>query len=181
MCGVSLLWWMLRFIQPYQKDRARGGHYWSLYINWKYWRDWRTYINLEVPLLILTLMFVSVFHEDCLCPARWQWRVGIVAVFLAWVRLFFVLHQFPTIGVYAGMMLTIVVEFLKVFIMATLLVVSFGITFYMAFFEPDIPVRSIHHKYHLVVCVMCDLNYTPTHENIKSQFYNKVLMLLYAT
>lgn len=79
--------------------------------------------------------------------------MGILAVFLAWVRLFFVLHQFPTIGIYAVMMLTIVVEFLKVFVMATLLVVSFGITFYMAFYEPDILVRNTENTCTCYFCV----------------------------
>ena len=119
------------FIQPY---RHEGQLQW--YLNWSFWRDWRTYLNIQIPMLVCTLLFTSSIQEECLCSAKWQWRVGTMTVFVAWIRLFFELHQFPMVGLYVEMLQKILQQFINVSLVAAVLVFSFGIPFYMAFHNP---------------------------------------------
>ena len=128
---VDLLRRFNRFIQPY---RHEGQLKW--YLNWSFWRDWRTYLNIQIPLLVSTLLFTSSVLEECLCAAKWQWRIGTMTVFVAWIRLFFELHQFPMIGLYVEMLQKILQQFINVSLVAAVLVFSFGIPFYMAFHDP---------------------------------------------
>lgn len=125
-----------RFVQPYRRD---GQLQW--YINWSFWRDWHTYLNIQIPMLVCTLLFASAMFEECLCAAKWQWRVGTVTVFMAWIRLFFELHQFPMVGLYVEMLQKILQQFINVSLVAVVLVFSFGIPFYMAFHNPTAEVR----------------------------------------
>ena len=95
---------------------------------------------IEIPLFILSIVFVSVFQHDCLCPTRGQWQAGFIAVFLAWIDLALYLDKLPLFGIYIQMLLKIIRNFLKVSVMAVLLLFAFGFAFYMAFYEPDLPV-----------------------------------------
>ena len=45
-----------------------------------YIKNWINY--LEMVLYLTSIIFVWVFHFDCLCPSTWQWQLGVVAVFL---------------------------------------------------------------------------------------------------
>jgi hypothetical protein len=130
---VDLLRRFNRFLQPY---RHEGQLQW--YLNWGFWRDWRTYLNIQIPMLISTLLFTSAVLEECLCAAKWQWRVGTMTVFVAWIRLFFELHQFPMVGLYVEMLQKILYQFINVSLVAVVLVFSFGIPFYMAFHDPTV-------------------------------------------
>ena len=42
-------------------------------------------IWVEVLMLILSVIFVSVFGRFCLCPSKEQWEIGIFAVLLVWL------------------------------------------------------------------------------------------------
>ena len=110
-------------------------------IDWKYFQSASNYI--EIPLFILSIVFVSVFHHECLCPTHAQWQAGIIAVFLAWIDLIFYLEKLPLIGIYVQMLLQIIKNFCKVSIMAIFLLLAFGLAFYMAFYEPDLPVSHL--------------------------------------
>ena len=143
---IDLLMRFTRFIQLYRHD---GQLKW--YFNWSFWRDWSTYFNIQIPMLIFTVMFVSSIQEECLCAAKWQWRIGTMTVFIAWIRLFFELHQFPMIGLYVEMLQKILQQFINVSVVAAVLVFSFGIPFYMAFHDSK---AEVVHAYIL------DVNYT---------------------
>ena len=127
---VDLLRRFNRFVQLY---RHEGELKW--YLNWAFWSDWRTYLNIQIPMLLFTVLFVSSVREECLCAAKWQWRIGTVTVFVAWIRLFFELHQLPMIGLYVEMLQKILKQFINVSVVAAVLVFSFGIPFYMAFHD----------------------------------------------
>ena len=98
---------------------------------------------IEIPLFILAIVFVSVFQHECLCPSRGQWQAGFIAVFLAWIDLVLYLDKLPLFGIYIQMLWKIVINFLKVSVMAVLLLFAFGFAFYMAFYEPDLPVSCL--------------------------------------
>jgi len=64
-----------------------------------YLKDW---INIvEVTLFTLSIIFCFVFTEKCLCPTSWQWQVGCIAVFLAWIDFIIFFRKFPLAGEYS--------------------------------------------------------------------------------
>lgn len=97
------------------------------------WINW-----MEITLYICAIIFVWVFHVDCLCPLTWQWQIGVVAVFLGWIDLIVFISKFPLTGIYVLMFVKILYTFLKMLILSILLVLAFGLTFYLAFAQPEI-------------------------------------------
>jgi transient receptor potential cation channel subfamily A protein 1 len=95
---------------------------------------------IEMTLFISSIIFVWVFHNDCLCPLKWQWQVGVVAVFLGWIALIVFISKLPQTGIYVLMFLNVFYTFLKVLLLSILLVLAFALTFYLAFTEPEITV-----------------------------------------
>jgi transient receptor potential cation channel subfamily A protein 1 len=95
---------------------------------------------IEMVLFLSSITFVWVFHNDCLCPLKWQWQVGVVAVFLGWIVLTLFISKFPKIGIYVLMFLNVFRTFLKVLLLSIFLVLAFALTFYLAFTEPEITV-----------------------------------------
>ena len=53
---------------------------------------------IEVTLFICSIIFVSVYNADCLCPTRWQWQIGCIAVFLSWINLVIFGQKIPQTG-----------------------------------------------------------------------------------
>ena len=49
---------------------------------WSFMTDFQNW--LEVPMLVLSVIFVSVFTNDCLCPMEFQWQIGIFAILFVW-------------------------------------------------------------------------------------------------
>ena len=105
-------------------------------LKWKYLKDWINY--MEAVLYISSIMFVWVFHNDCLCSSSWQWQLGVLAVFLGWINLIVFVSHIPLIGIYVLMFVHIFFTFLKVLTLSMLLIVAFGLAFYTAFTQPDI-------------------------------------------
>lgn len=109
--------------------------------------DWTNYF--EISLYILSIMFVSVFQTTCMCPLEWQWQVGVMAVLLAWINLIGFCAKFPSIGIYIIMFGRVVRTFLKVIILSILLVITFGLIFYMTFSEAQFQVS--HTRYPILI------------------------------
>ena len=118
---------------------------------WEYLKDWTNY--MEAVLYISSIMFAWVFHNDCLCAANWQWQLGALAVFLGWINLVVFVSHIPLIGIYVLMFVHIFFTFLKVLTLSILLIVAFGLTFYIAFTQPEILViiLSTIIEYHAIV------------------------------
>jgi transient receptor potential cation channel subfamily A protein 1 len=105
----------------------------------RYLLDWVNWI--EITLFFCSIIYVWVFHTGCLCPLTWQWQIGVVAVFLSWFDLIIFISKFPLTGIYVLMFVKILYTFLKMLILSVLLVFAFGLTFYLAFTQPEILVR----------------------------------------
>ena len=105
--------------------------------------DWIN-VLIKAVLFPFSIIFVWVFHTDCLCPLRWQWQIGALAVCLGWIILVFFISKFPLIGIYVLMFVHVFKTFLKVLILAILLVVGFALTFYLVFTEPGIEVMAMY-------------------------------------
>ena len=102
----------------------------------RYFLDWINWV--EVLLFVTSIIFVWVFHVDCLCPLEWQWQVGVVSVFLGWIILIIFVSKFPLTGIYVLMFINVLYTFIKVLLLSILLLVAFGLAFYLAFTQPEI-------------------------------------------
>ena len=100
-----------------------------------YVRDWINW--MEVLLFVFSIIFVWVFNTECACTLIWQWQIGALSVFLAWITLIVFISKFPLVGLYVLMFVKIFYTFLKVVILSILLVIAFALTFYMAFNDPS--------------------------------------------
>ena len=98
---------------------------------------------LQVSLCILSIIFVSVFWTPCMCPQKWQWQIGVIAVLFAWTNLIELCAKFPSIGIYIIMFGKIVRTFLEVIIFSVLLLSTFAITLYMTFSVTNFQVSNI--------------------------------------
>ena len=106
-------------------------------IKLEYFRSLSNY--LEIPMYLLSIAFVATTNS-CFCPSPLQWQAGTVAVFFAWINFILFLNKWPDLGIYIGIVWKITIRFLSVSVIATLLLLSFTFAFFMAFYEPDLPV-----------------------------------------
>ena len=102
--------------------------------------EWFTLVRIVEAILgqftfIFAIIFVFGFHNDCWCAPPWQWQIGALAVFMAYISLIFLLKGVPLLnfGVYINMLLKIVYEFMKLILLPFLLILSFAFPFYMLF------------------------------------------------
>ena len=98
---------------------------------------------LEMVLYFSTLNFVWIFHSPCFCVAEKQWEFGVVAVFLGWFVLTLFTDKLPLAGLYVLMFISIFKTFLKTIVLSILLIVSFGLAFFMLFHHPNISVSKL--------------------------------------
>ena len=100
----------------------------------EYLQHWVTWLKL--PLYFSSITFVSVFASPCLCVHNWQWQLGVVSVFLAWIVLITYLQKWSLTGMYILMFETIILSFLRIIFLAVLLIIAFSLAFYMLLFDP---------------------------------------------
>lgn len=144
LCSIVRLFLELVELSHLKGLRQRIKRGWGMIytaIDWEYFKSPSNY--MEIPLFILSIIFVTVFHHGCLCPSRRQWQAGFIALFLAWIDLVLYLDKLPLFGIYIQMLLKIIRNFLKVLVMAVLLLLAFDFAFYMAFYEPALPVSQM--------------------------------------
>ena len=91
----------------------------------------------EILLFIFTIIFTSVRSDQCYCTHPWQWQIGVIAVFLSWIALIFSVEKLPIVGIYVVMFIKIFNNFIKVVILALLLISAFAIPLYMMFNDPQ--------------------------------------------
>ena len=105
-----------------------------------YVADWVNW--MEIIMVILSIIFVWVFNTDCLCPERWQWQIGTIAVFLAWTDFIIFVQKLPGVGIYVVMLIDILWIFIKTVPLTIMLVIAFGLGLFMALFEPGVLVST---------------------------------------
>ena len=96
--------------------------------------------NLNISVYILSFYFSFFVGNKCLCPSYGQWQVGIVVILLAWVNLLYILKKWPRLGKYIAMFQVVMVRFMRVLIIAVVLLVAYSLAFYMAFHESGLHV-----------------------------------------
>ena len=95
---------------------------------------------IEISQAAFTLMFVFFYYNDNFCVSFRQWQVGVSAVFLGWIDMILLVSRLPVVGSYVVILIRIVKTFTKLLVLAILLVVAFGLTFYMVFFDVGVMV-----------------------------------------
>ena len=100
---------------------------------YRYFLSTENYI--EVLAYVSSIMFVSHFGTNCWCPTNWQWQLGAIAVFLAWINLILFLKRVPHLDIYILIFNSILQSFLKFAVIAFLFVVAFCIAFYMILYK----------------------------------------------
>ena len=118
-----------------------------IHLHLHYFLDWNNY--MELILYCGSIFFAFIFTTECFCPKSWQWQIGAVCVFLAWIDMISVLQMFPFIGIYVVMFEAIVKNFIKVAVLAIFLVLSFAFSFYMLF---NVPTDSTIVSNYTVIC-----------------------------
>lgn len=101
----------------------------------QYFLDWVNY--LEIILFTTSILFAFVYTEQCFCPRPWQWELGAIAVFFAWIDLVIFVRKLPVTGIYVVMFMNIFYILLKLAFLAVLLILAFAFSFYMIFNDPD--------------------------------------------
>ena len=96
-----------------------------------YFNDVDNYFQLA--LFALTTSFIIGFDNHCWCATTWQWQIGALAVFLSWFNVILVLRYMPHAAVPINMFLSICITFLKLIFLPAVLVLAFGMPFYMIF------------------------------------------------
>ncbi len=105
-----------------------------LYSTSEYLTDYQNYI--QVPLFLLSIVFVFIFPNQCGCPKDWQWQIGIFVVFLGWLNLIFFASKFPSTGVYVLVFRQISFTFFKLATFSIILVAAFSLVLFMMFSGP---------------------------------------------
>ena len=52
----------------------------------------------------------------------WQWQIGALAVFMAYINFILLLKGMPWLGIYINMLLKIVIEFMKLILLPFFLI-----------------------------------------------------------
>ena len=87
----------------------------------------------QLALYISTVNFIYGFDNECWCSTPWQWQIGAFAVFLSWLNFIFILKYMPYTAVPINMFLSICWTFLKLIFLPIVLILAFGVPFYMVF------------------------------------------------
>ena len=99
----------------------------------RYFKDLSSFFG---PVLYIgAIIFSSTFYTQCLCIPYWQWQVGVVTIFTGWVSLLFYLRRLPILGIYIVMFFNICKNSLKVLGVLIVLVVGFGLSLHMLFYN----------------------------------------------
>ena len=105
-----------------------------LYDRVGYLTDWENWI--EVTLFFCSILFASgAYVQCCVCVENWQWQLGALAIFLAWLDLVLFMKKLPLFGVYVVMYIQIIYTFLRFMFLALLFIIAFGLSFYMLFVQ----------------------------------------------
>ena len=138
-----------------------------------YISDWANYF--EISLYILSIMFVSVFWTTCMCPLEWQWQVGVMAVLLAWINLIGFCAKCPSISIHIIMFGRVVCTFLKVIILSILLLITFGLVFYMTFLEVQFQVGQIYNIYTRYTILIYSIQLISVEHNMVTHYKHLLL------
>ncbi|XP_046578884.1 transient receptor potential cation channel subfamily A member 1 homolog isoform X2 [Haliotis rubra] len=98
------------------------------YLGWTNLIEWITYVSA----LLLVVDFNDC-QKDTGYRLDWQWSLGAVSVFLAWMVLVLFIQKFPRFGIYVVMFTEILTTVAQFFVVFFLFIVAFSLGFYTLF------------------------------------------------
>ena len=98
---------------------------------WKYFNDFDNYFQLA--LYTLTIIFIRSFDHECWCSTPLRWQIGAFAVFFSWIDFIFILKYILYTAVPINIFLSIYVKSLELIFLLLVLILAFGVPFYMVF------------------------------------------------
>ncbi|XP_076445095.1 uncharacterized protein LOC143283004 [Babylonia areolata] len=105
-------------------------------------------VNLiEWTIYVTALLLVISFNEcmrDTGYKYDWQWSVGAVSVFLAWINLVLFIQRFPQLGIYVVMFTEVLYTFIKFFVVVFIFIVAFALAFFMVL-QKQTPFANVPH------------------------------------
>ncbi|KAL3321290.1 hypothetical protein Ciccas_000046 [Cichlidogyrus casuarinus] len=94
----------------------------------------KRYINLEnimeLFLYVSSILLVYDFDQCNGLRKDWQWQMGTVTIFVAWMNLILFIRKFSSYGAYTILFFRIFERFLSYILLYSLFIFSFGIAFY---------------------------------------------------
>ena len=145
--GHSFIRWILEIVQlvgssvTALRKTIKDKYYQHCIVRIHYFKSWMNWI--ELPLYTLTLVFIiSLLTQKGYCLLEWQWQIGAFVMLFTWFELIVFFSQFQIVGVYALMFVRVLRTFVKVMILAFLLIIAFTLTFYMLLSHPGYKVSS---------------------------------------
>ncbi|XP_013406001.1 transient receptor potential cation channel subfamily A member 1 homolog isoform X2 [Lingula anatina] len=97
------------------------------YLNVENFIEWLIY----VPAILLVIDWDSCQMSNPQIRHPWQWNVGAIALFLAWIELLLFIRKLPRFGIYVVMFTDILWTFCQFFLVFVLFIVAFGLTFHV--------------------------------------------------
>ena len=96
----------------------------------------------KLTLYILSILFVVPISGPSHCITYWQWTLGVIAMFFGWTVMIKYAAGCPFTGIYVLMLFKMFNTFIKVALLAVIMVIAFGLSFFMIFFEPGFSVSK---------------------------------------
>lgn len=115
--GVDCCHWPIEFAQllPYVTD----------WVNW-----------IEIAQYSCAIAFAGGIHTtENYCVSNGLWQTGAISVFLGWMVFVLFISKFPIFGIYIIILTRIFVTYLQMIILMSLMIVGFGITFFLIFYD----------------------------------------------
>ena len=117
---------------------------------WRYFKDLDNYFQLA--LYTLTIIFIHGFDHECWCSTPWQWQIGAFAVFFSWINFIFILKYIPYTAVPINIFRSICIKSLELIFLLLVLILAFGIPFYMVFVRTTSSSKVSYWYSHRLLC-----------------------------
>ena len=97
----------------------------------QYLLDLENWLEMIVFATSITFVTKHLQLEDCFCPDKSTWAMGIIAVLFGWINHIVFSRQIPFTGIIVSIMYNICITFVKVMLIAAQLIFIFALPLYM--------------------------------------------------
>ena len=105
---------------------------------------------IDTAFQLLSVVYLILHYEstnDCFCPSTSTWPIVVITLFMGWIGLIVHLNKLPLTGIIINMLLSIFQTFVKLVIIAALLVFAFALPFYLLLALPVSTIGASHMCY----------------------------------
>ncbi|RDD38683.1 Transient receptor potential cation channel subfamily A member 1 [Trichoplax sp. H2] len=132
--------------------------------------------------IIMYCLVILMLIPPNMTPNDWQWKIGSVALFLAWINLLLFMERISFLGLYVIMLRNVLVTFLKIITVVVIFIVAFSFVFIILAKTEDVfstfPLTMVK----VLVMMVGELDYNDTIVKAISSgrisYPNNILLLL---